>query len=197
MQLALFDFDHTLTDGDSYAKFLRRVATPAQLRQARWRIGPWVLGYRAGLVSAAALRRRVTAMTFAGRDAEEVEALGAAHARDALPAMLRPDMMQRLDAHLRDGHDVVLVSASLDSYLRPWCATHGLHGLICNALERDGTRLTGRYAPHDIGAHKAQEIRQRLDLSRYARIHAYGDSREDRPMLALAQTRWYRGKLQT
>ena len=31
------------------------------------------------------------------------------------------------------------------------------------------------------------------DLSTFARVHAYGDSREDRPMLALAQERWWRG----
>ena len=34
----------------------------------------------------------------------------------------------------------------------------------------------------------------RFDLSQYTRIHAYGDSSEDKPMLALAHERWYRGK---
>ena len=194
VQLALFDFDHTLTDGDSYARFLRRVATPGQLRRARWRIGPWVLGYRAGLVSAAALRKRVTRLAFDGRDAEEIVQLGEAHARDTLPDMLRPEMMQRLRWHLDEGHEVVLVSASLDTYLQPWCEQHGLHGLICNRLaSRDG-RLTGTYADGDIGNRKAELIRTRHDLARYTRIHAYGDSREDHPMLALAHERWYRGK---
>lgn len=41
---------------------------------------------------------------------------------------------------------------------------------------------------------KAEAIRTYCDLSRHSRIHAYGDSREDLPMLALAQDRWYRGK---
>ena len=31
VELALFDFDHTITTGDSYGRFLRRVATPQQL----------------------------------------------------------------------------------------------------------------------------------------------------------------------
>lgn len=67
--------------------------------------------------------------------------------------------------------------------------------MLCNRLEgRDG-RLTGRYADGDLGPRKAERIRRRYDLSRYLRIHAYGDSREDRPMLALAHERWYRGKL--
>ena len=35
MELALFDFDHTVTAGDSYGRFLRRIATPQQLARAR------------------------------------------------------------------------------------------------------------------------------------------------------------------
>lgn len=57
MHLALFDFDHTVTTCDTYARFLRKVATPAQLAAAKWQVGPWVLGYRLGVVSAAALAR--------------------------------------------------------------------------------------------------------------------------------------------
>jgi HAD superfamily hydrolase (TIGR01490 family) len=194
VDLALFDFDHTITTHDTYSGFLRRVATPQQVAQARWTVGPWLLGYRAGLVSAKAIRARVTALTFAGRDAAEIAAHGAPYARDVLPGLLRPEMMQQIEWHHAQGHTVALVSASLDLYLQPWCEQHGLQ-LICNRLEHasDG-RLTGRYAGHDCGPHKAALIRARYDLSSFQRIHAYGDSREDRPMLALAHERWYRGQ---
>ncbi|CTP82717.1 hypothetical protein XTPLMG730_0180 [Xanthomonas translucens pv. phlei] len=38
--LVLFDFDHTITTTDTYARFLRRVATPQQLARAKWSVGP-------------------------------------------------------------------------------------------------------------------------------------------------------------
>ncbi len=204
MELALFDFDHTITDRDSYSGFLRRIATPDALKQARWKIGPWLLAYRATLVSAEALRRRVTRLAFAGRDAGEVGRLAQTYAEEALPAMLRPEMMQRIAWHQAQGHEVAVVSASLDAYLRTWCERHGITGLICNALAAKEGRLTGEYADGDIGMRKAALIHQHHDLSRYHRIHAYGDSQEDQPMLALAQAqiaqfavearRWYCGK---
>ncbi|KAF1709975.1 HAD-IB family hydrolase [Pseudoxanthomonas kalamensis DSM 18571] len=193
MQLALFDFDHTLTDRDSYARFLRRVASPTQLARARWSIGPWLLGYRAGLISAQRLRARVTRIVFSDHDADEVCAHGLAYANDAIPGMLRPEPMQRLAWHQTQGHEVAVVSASLDLYLHPWCEQHSLN-LICNRLEARSGKLTGRYAGRDIGRHKADEIRARYDLSRYDRIHAYGDSHEDLAMLELAHERWYAGK---
>lgn len=192
MQLALFDFDHTLTDCDSFSRFLRRIATPRQLAQAKWTLGPWLLGYRAGLVSAKGIRKRATRVAFTGRDANEIAALGAAYSNE-LPAMLRPTMQQRLQWHQAQGHEVALVSASLDVYLQPWCAQHGV-ALLCNSLEAIDGKLTGRYANSDIGPRKAEAIRARFDLSQYERIHAYGDSVEDKPMLALAHARWYAGE---
>lgn len=192
MQLALFDFDHTLTTCDTYSRFLRQVATPTQLRHAKWSIGPWLLGYRAGLVSAASIRKRVTQLVFTDRDKDEI-AEAALRYCGSLQDVLRPEAMQRLDWHLREGHEVALVSGSLDLYLQPWAERHGI-ALLCNRLEAIGKRLTGRYAHGDIGAAKAPVILARYDLSGYERIHAYGDSREDRPMLSLAHERWYRGK---
>lgn len=191
--LALFDFDHTVTATDTYARFLRRVATPQQLARAKWSVGPWLAGYRLGLVSAQAIRRRVTRVVFAGRDAGEIAAHAQAYAHEVLPTLLRPEMMQRIAWHQAQGDSVVLVSASLDLYLQPWCDEHGLE-LICNRLEQRDGRLTGRYADRDCGPHKARLIRARYDVAAFPRVYAYGDSREDRPMLALAHERWYGGR---
>jgi HAD superfamily hydrolase (TIGR01490 family) len=193
LELALFDFDHTVTTCDTYGRFLRRVATPEQLAQAWWKVGPWLLAYRLKLISAERIRARVTRLTFSNRHSDDIATQAAGYARDVLPEVVRPQMLEQIRWHLQQRHTVVIVSGSLDLYLRPWCESLGL-GLICNRLETRDGRLTGRYADGDCGPRKAEHIRQRYDLSRFQRIHAYGDSSEDRPMLALAHDRWYRGK---
>jgi HAD superfamily hydrolase (TIGR01490 family) len=193
LELALFDFDHTVTTCDTYGRFLRRVATPEQLAQAWWKVGPWLLAYRLKLISAERIRARVTRLTFSNRHSDDIATQAAGYARDVLPEMVRPQMLEQIRWHLQQRHTVVIVSGSLDLYLRPWCESLGL-GLICNRLESRDGRLTGRYADGDCGPRKVEHIRQRYDLSRFQRIHAYGDSAEDRPMLALANDRWYRGK---
>ena len=66
---------------------------------------------------------------------------------------------------------------------------------ICTQLEEKGGRLTGRYVRGDCtGAEKVKRIRERYDLTRFARIYAYGDSDEDREMLDLAHEKYYRWK---
>ena len=194
MELALFDFDHTVTTCDTYGRFLRRVATPEQLARAWWKVGPWLLAYRLRLISAERIRARVTRLAFTDRHAQDIATLASGYARDVLPAMMRPQMLEQIHWHLQQEHTVVVVSGSLDLYLQPWCDHLGLQ-LICNRLESHDGRLTGRYEGGDCGPRKAEQIGRHIDLSRYARIHAYGDSHEDKSMLALAHERWYRGKL--
>lgn len=194
-ELALFDFDHTITHGDSFATFVRRIATPKQLRAGRWTVGPWLLGYRLRLVNAAQIRARVTRLAFAGRDAAEIAAAARDYAERELPQLVLPLMLEQIQWHRQHGHTVVVISASLDLYLQPWCEQYGL-ALISNRLHSDNGRLSGRYAEPDIGPRKVELIRRSCDLRSYRRIHAYGDSKEDLPMLALAHERWYRGALQ-
>ena len=193
VELALFDFDHTVTTGDTYARFLRLVATPEQRARAWWRMGPWLLALRLRLISAARVRARATRLVFAGRHADDIARLAVAYAREVLPAMVRPAMLEQIQWHRAQGHTVAVVSGALDLYLRPWCALLGLQ-LICNELEVVDGRASGRYLGGDIAPRKADVVRERFNLTAYARIHAYGDSVEDRSMLALAHERWYRGK---
>jgi len=193
MQLALFDFDHTLTTRDTYAGFLRRIATPEQLARAKWNVAPWLLAYRARLMSAASIRARVTRIGFGGRRLDDVYDAGARYAAQVLPGLIRPEMRHALKTHLQRGDTVVVVSASLDAYLQPWCRAEGLE-LICNRLESRAGLCTGRYDIADCGPRKVERIQAQYDLTAFERIHAYGDSGEDKPMLALAHARWYRGR---
>lgn len=192
MDLALFDFDHTITHVDTYSRFLRASAQAGQRRRGELAVAPWLLGYRMGVVPAARLRARATHVAFRGRSEHEIREQGLRYARVDLPRMVRPEMLQRIEWHQSRGHTVVVVSGSLDVYLRPWCDALGLE-LICNELESESGRLTGRYLSCDRASDKATQIRARYDLDAYADLHAYGDSREDQPMLALARHRWFRG----
>lgn len=192
MDLALFDFDGTITTGNTYTPFLQYASTATMKRRARRQLlWPW-LGYTFGLVSGVALRRRATAYVLAGRRVTDIRALGARYARERLPRVLRPEAMARIAWHRRRGDRVVVVSASLDAYLVPWCRAHGLE-LICSELETEGSMLTGRYRGGDCaGAAKATRVLERFRLDDYGSVHAYGDTVEDREMLALAHHPVYR-----
>jgi HAD superfamily hydrolase (TIGR01490 family) len=190
--LALFDFDGTMTSTDTWTPFMHFAVSPYRLFIGRAVLAPVVVGYRLGAVSASRGRQIATRVAFQGVSVATVRELGAKYAARVLPQTVRPDALDRIDAHRSRGDDVVIVSAALDVYLGPWCDRHGLN-YLCSALEERRGRLTGRYVGRDcVGPEKVRRILERYDLSRYRRVHAYGDSGDDREMLDLAQTKYYR-----
>ena len=192
MNLALFDFDGTITSSDTWTPFMRMAVRPSRMRVGVVVLAPVIVGYRLGMISSSRGRRATVRMAFAGEWADHVRQHGARYASTVLPGTLQARALERLDWHRSQGDHMVVVSASLDAYLVPWCAERGLE-CICTTLEERDGRLTGRYVGGDcMGAEKARRIRGRYDLTRYPMVYAYGDSGEDREMMALAHRKFYR-----
>jgi len=195
MNLALFDFDGTITFADTFTPFIYFSASKLRLVLGSLVLAPMIACYKLGWVSGTRMRSAIVRLAFSGRKRAEVLAHGAAYSRAQLPHVLRPEMLARIEWHRSRGDTVVIVSASLAAYLKPWCEELGLE-LISNELEPRGELLTGRYRNGDCCAQeKATRVRARYDLARYPVIYAYGDSPEDRELLELAHQRFFRGEL--
>ena len=107
---------------------------------------------------------------------------------------MRKEMDHLLEWHRERGDTVVVVSASIDLWLRDWCRSRGI-GLIATELEVKEGRITGRFLTRNCsGKEKVKRIEKELDLSRFDHIYAYGDSPADRAMLSIAHEAYYRGK---
>ncbi|RNF83098.1 HAD-IB family hydrolase [Montanilutibacter psychrotolerans] len=192
MNLALFDFDGTITFADTYTPFLNYAVTPRRLLLGKLLLGPMYLAYKLGLLPATTMRQAGSGFGFRGRRADDVRRLGARYAHDVLSTQLRPEALERIQWHRTQGDTIVVVSASLDMYLDEWCAQHDL-ALICTRMEaRDGV-LTGRYHLGDCtGEEKARRVRELYRLDSYPVVYAYGDTHEDRQLLDLAHRRYFR-----
>jgi len=190
--LALFDFDGTITTVGTYPYFLRYAVHGPRRVLGGALLSPLILGYKVGVVSDPTIRPILSMASFRGRRCAEVETLGAAFARSVLPGFTQKHALERIAWHQRQGDSVAVVSASLDVYLHPWCREIGVD-VICTTLERSEGRFTGRYVQGDCCSdEKARRVRERFDLSRYSTVYAYGDSDEDHAMLELADERYLR-----
>jgi phosphatidylglycerophosphatase C len=194
MNLALFDFDGTITRNDTWTGFLRFSATPRRIVAVSVLLSPVIIGYKLGWISARKARPIVARFAFRGKRAAPLRELGHRYAGEVLPGVVRRRALDRIEWHHRQGDAVVVVSATLDVYLTHWCRSIGVDAL-CTELEERSGRFTGRYVQGECcGAEKVRRIRERYDLSRYSTIYAYGDTHEDREMLELAHEKYYRWK---
>jgi phosphatidylglycerophosphatase C len=192
MRLALFDFDGTITDRDTFTPFVRFSVGPWEWRVGSVALAPAIIAYKTGRMSRKQIRERIIQRAYTGRSAADVTALAARYSEDRLPASITPRAQDRIHWHQAKGDLVVVVSASLRGYLEPWCKSHSID-LICNDLEASNGLLTGRFEGGDCsGAEKARRVKDNYDLSRFSEIYAYGDTEDDIELLALAHEPYYR-----
>ncbi len=145
-RVAAFDFDGTLSRKDSLGPFLELVCGKTQLYRAFARRAPVFAGLAVGIGDRDAEKERLVGRLLAGRSAASVRATGEVYARSLTEGeALRPDMLERLAWHRSEGHEIVIVSASLDAYLEPLAPMLGVHRVFCTRLgiAPDG-RLDGR-----------------------------------------------------
>ena len=191
--LALFDFDGTITDRETMPDFMRAAVRPGRLAVGKVVFLPLVLGYKLGVVPGPLVRAAICRFGFWRIPVAELEQHGAAFARHFLPTVLRPEAMARIAWHKARGDQVVVVSGGLDLYLRHWAEAHGL-ALLCSSLERRDDRFTGRYqGAQCVRAEKVRRVQAAFPPDMFGKVFAYGDTPEDHDLLAIADEAYYRG----
>ena len=174
--LAAFDVDGTLTRRDCVVPFFHAVAGGVALARAGALHFSGVAKVAARRGNRDELKVAFAKALFGGRDGQQIAAIGRRFAAETIPGWLQ-----------RQGHQVVLVSASFGEYLHPLGESLGVDDVLCTEFERgsDG-RLTGNL----VGANcRGREKVRRLEMlyaDKPAEIWAYGDSSGDDAMLAWA-----------
>jgi len=183
--LALFDFDGTITTRDTFLHFALRTFGAGELARVVPALAS-VVGWSTGLIDTQHAKEAVTTRLFGGLTVHDLEARGRRFASRHLRGLVRAGALERLSWHRRNGHEIVVVTASFRYWIEPWCALYGT-GLICTKLDEEGGVVSGRFdGPNCNGEEKARRIRERHDLSRYEKIYAYGNTKGDQAMLDLA-----------
>jgi phosphatidylglycerophosphatase C len=192
MNLALFDFDGTITHKEMFADFMRFAVSRRRRLMGAAVVAPMVAGYKLGLVSGNTIRASVVSFGLRGVRAEHANEMGRRFSEEVLPAVLRPVAVARIQWHRDRGDKVVVVSGALDIYLEHWCRGQGLD-LLCSRLEIVNSRLTGRYHGQQcVGVEKSRRVREACKLQDFSMVYAYGDTKEDLDMLGMADKKYYR-----
>ena len=183
---ALFDFDGTLTHGDSLIPFLRMVRGTSQFARDLLVVSPWLLAYAMRVMRNDRAKEALLRKSIGGIPLDELRAHGQHFAEYYVPGMLRADTVDRFCEHRAQGHLCVLVSASLDIYLKPWAESIGFDYCIASSLEvQSNGKATGLLRGGNcFGENKVHRIQSLFDdIGQPTHTYAYGDSEGDTPML--------------
>ena len=190
--IAFFDFDGTITTHDSLLEMLKFYRGDAGFYLGFLINAPFLLAYKAGIISNQTAKEKVLRYFFGGLAAEKFQQHCDAFAGTKMLSYLRPKAMEEIKKLQAAGTTIVIVSASAENWLQHWCSSNNL-GLMGTRLEIKDGIITGKIAGNNCyGEEKVNRIKAGFDLSVYDEIYCYGDTKGDKPMLQLATFAFYK-----
>ena len=191
-KLALFDFDGTITTDDSFIKFIRFVAGDAKFIWGIILLSPILVAYKLNLIPNYKAKQYMLSYFFRGINKENFMQMANEYSLKYIKTILRPKAIEKIAWHKKQGDRIVIVSASIECWLKPWCDENKLE-LIATKLETKNGIITGKLLTKNCyGIEKVNRIQESYNLSDYGYIYAYGDSCGDKEMLALADESFYK-----
>ena len=197
--VAAFDFDGTLTHRDTLLPFLARGLGWPKFLLALLRCAPWLLGFALRLIPNHVAKQKLLLVTLRGKTAAQMDDWTDRWLKHDFDGQLQNWTMAQLAWHQQAGHCCVMVSASLDIYLKRVAKQLGFDALLCTEMEVTNGQLTGQMAtPNCHGEQKVLRLKAwmagRFGAANKATLYAYGDTAGDKPMLQMAVHAFYRGK---
>lgn len=198
--VAVFDFDGTLSRRDTLIPFVARVAGP--VRSASGSVAAGFSGLRGDFDwrDRDALKEHMVERLLTGHDERDLVRRGGAYATRLLDKGLRPEVVEQLRRHVAAGHETLFVSASLTYYLEPIARHFHMTHVIGVEPEAVAGTLTGRLVhPNVRAAEKEARLRSWLAAPAEGAIDglemwAYGNSSGDHELLAMADHAFWLGK---
>ena len=190
--VAVFDFDGTLTRCDTLPRFILFACGPWRFCVGFLLFSPLLVLMKLRLYPNWRAKQRVFAYYFRDMDYERFAELGRRFA-NVIERFRRKEITDLLKQYVASGATVYVISASMEEWVRPWCQKLGVKGVLCTKVEvGDDGRLTGRLkAPNCYGQEKVNRLLEVEPQRQSYTLHAYGDSRGDREMIAFADKGGY------
>jgi len=190
--LALFDFDGTLTEKDSFQVFIKYSAGVGKFIVGLLLLSPTLIFFKLGFLKSEETKIKVLRYFFKNWDEVKFMRTASAFSREKVPELIKKSAEERLKWHAKQNHKIVIVTASIRCYLEEWCTSRGFD-LIATELEVEDGKITGNLStPNCRGEEKVRRIKSLYKLDEYEHIFAYGDSPSDKYMLELANEHFYK-----
>ena len=192
MTLAIFDFDGTISNKDSFIQFILYTHGEIKAILTMLMLSPWIALHQLGMLPNGKLKEYTLTALYNGLEEENFKKIAVEFAQNNLPKMIKASALERIAWHKKMGHKVVIVSASPEDYLKYWAGPQGID-VIATKIEFKLGRVTGLLdGKNCYGEEKVRRLEEKYNLKDFEFIYAYGDTKGDRALQKIANEFHYR-----
>jgi HAD superfamily hydrolase (TIGR01490 family) len=184
-KIAFIDFDGTIYNGDSMLDFAKILRGDALVKKALLKSSLNIVLKKLGLRSSQKAKEQFLGYVFSQQSQQTIQK--AVHQfTETVDGLLFEKAQNELEFLKKENTKIVIVSASCQLWLKPWCDREGFD-LISSKLEKTQHGFSGKLVGKNCkGQEKVVRIRQLFSLENYSRIYCYGNDSSDLPMIDLA-----------
>ncbi|MET1256089.1 HAD-IB family hydrolase [Aliikangiella maris] len=192
MKIALFDFDGTITSRDTLFDFIKFSVGNRKYYYGIMLLTPIFIAFKLKMISNHTAKEKLISYFFAGYERNRFKNISDNYSKNRIENIVKKKAIETIVWHQQQGHKVVVVTASIECWLKQWCKKNNID-LIGTKLEVKNNKITGRFKTRNChGIEKVNRIREKYNLSMFDEIYAYGDSRGDKEMLELANNAYFK-----
>ena len=189
-----FDFDGTVTTRDTLLAFIRYAKGDGRTLMGALLYAPMLLLMKLHLYPNWKAKQRVFAHFFRGMEIDEFNALCQRFAHDS-KHLMRPGAVRVISQAIGEGSDVVVISASIENWVRPFFEEQwgDKVRLECTRIDVRNDVVTGKFLTKNCYGREKLKRLQRVFPNRKAyELIAFGDTRGDKQLLEYADKKYYK-----
>ena len=191
-EIALFDFDGTITTKDTFIEFTKYSVGDIKFFLGVLYLSPMLIAFKLKLIPNYKAKEYMLSYFFKGIEEDKFKELATNYSLNKIDNIVRKRALQEIKQHKKNGVKVVIVSASIECWLKPWCKRENLE-LISTKLEFINGKFSGRLLTKNCyGIEKVNRIKEQYNLKEFKTIYGYGDSSGDKDMLSISTKSYYK-----
>lgn len=187
MTVYAFDFDGTTTRSDTLLEFIRFACGRRRMLLGFLLYSPLLVLMKLRLYPNWKAKQLVFRHFFGGMDIDKFDALCRQFASERAD-LVRPEVMDLMDRILTAGNKILVVSASIDNWVRPFFTRFGDSVEVsCTRIAVKNNIVTGQFLTMNCyGREKVKRINALFPNRRFYKLVALGDSHGDDAMFRYA-----------
>lgn len=191
--IALFDFDGTITKRDSLLDFLLFTFGYYKVLKMGVYFLPSFIKYKFKIISNDSAKEILFSQIFGGMSQIKFKQICDTYSTERIVKIVRKNALKKIIWHQKNNHKVIVISASIDDWIKPWANIYNIDDVIGTKVEVEKETLTGRFASKNCyGEQKVKRFVEKYGNFENYYIYAYGDSNGDKELLEIANKKSYR-----
>lgn len=192
--VAAFDFDGTITTIDTFPEFIR-FACGNKTFYAGFILHSFMLiRMKLKLYPNWKAKQRLFSYFFKNMPLTDFDKICQDFCIKKEKYIIRPQAKSAIQEHVNQGNDVLIISASIDNWIKPFAQQLGISYVLGTQIEvNPQSYITGRFSNNNCyGSEKVRRIKEIYPDKNEYKLVAYGDSRGDKELLDYADESYYK-----